>query len=89
MRLYPIQLNLHRKPVLVVGAGSVGLRKAQRLLEAASRSEVGKVERLGFMELFDNDKHALFARGGLFEANFLDNRLRKHTRRADKSNRYR
>ena len=37
MRLYPIQLNLHRKPVLVVGAGSVGLRKAQRLLEAGAR----------------------------------------------------
>ena len=37
MPLYPIQLNLHRKPVLVVGAGSVGLRKAERLLEAGAR----------------------------------------------------
>ncbi len=40
MRYYPLFLNLQEKPVLVVGAGSVGMRKANGALEAGARVTV-------------------------------------------------
>jgi siroheme synthase-like protein len=40
LKHYPIFLNLKDKPVLVVGAGKVALRKARGLLEAGARVTV-------------------------------------------------
>ena len=40
LKLYPIFLDLKDRPVLVVGAGKVGLRKAKGLLEAGARVTV-------------------------------------------------
>jgi siroheme synthase-like protein len=40
LRHYPIFLNLKDRPVLVVGAGKVALRKTQGLLEAGARVTV-------------------------------------------------
>jgi precorrin-2 dehydrogenase/sirohydrochlorin ferrochelatase len=40
LRHYPIFLNLKDRPVLVVGAGKIALRKTQGLLEAGARVTV-------------------------------------------------
>ena len=40
MKYYPIFLDLKDRPVLVVGAGKVGLRKTRALLEAGARVTV-------------------------------------------------
>ena len=40
LRHYPIFLNLKDRPVLVVGAGKIGLRKTRGLLEAGARVTV-------------------------------------------------
>lgn len=40
MKHYPIFLNLQARPVLVVGAGKVALRKTRGLLEAGARVTV-------------------------------------------------
>jgi precorrin-2 dehydrogenase / sirohydrochlorin ferrochelatase len=40
MRHYPVFLDLHDRPVLVVGAGPVALRKTRGLLEAGARVTV-------------------------------------------------
>lgn len=52
MPYYPIFLDLQGKPVLVVGAGPVGLRKARGLVEAgAAVTVVSPVVIAGFDEL--------------------------------------
>lgn len=63
MRLYPIQLNLHRKPVVIIGAGKVGLRKARRLLEAGARVLV--VSRKAHPELVELERAPQAAGGWL------------------------
>ncbi len=52
MPYYPIFLDLQGKPVLVVGAGPVGLRKARGLVEAgAAVTVVSPTANAGFEEL--------------------------------------
>src|SRR5689334_9966968 len=48
---YPLFLNLIQQPVLVVGGGSVGLRKARGLVECAARVTVVSPE---FHQSFDD-----------------------------------
>jgi len=40
LRYYPINLDLHDRPVVIVGGGAVAARKAKRLVEAGARLTV-------------------------------------------------
>ena len=44
MKLYPLFADLSGRPVLVVGGGVVGERKAAALLEAGARVTVGALD---------------------------------------------
>ncbi len=51
---YPIFLDLQRKPILIVGGGSVGLRKARGLISTGARITVVSVDFAeGFSDLTD------------------------------------
>src|SRR5437868_1108401 len=54
---YPLFLNLVQHPVLVVGGGSVGLRKTKGLVECAARvTVVSPVFNLGFDKILDIER---------------------------------
>jgi uroporphyrin-III C-methyltransferase/precorrin-2 dehydrogenase/sirohydrochlorin ferrochelatase len=52
--LYPVYLKLAKKAVLVVGGGSVGLRRVERLLEARARVTVVSPELVPELEHLSN-----------------------------------
>jgi precorrin-2 dehydrogenase/sirohydrochlorin ferrochelatase len=54
---YPMFLNLQQRPVLVVGGGTVGLRKTKGLIECAARvTVVSPVFAAGFEKLTDIER---------------------------------
>lgn len=70
-RLYPLFADLTRRPVLVVGGGAVGERKAEALVAAGARVTVGAPWITGALarRVRQGDMRH---RQGLFEASWLD-----------------